>query len=62
MAALKNAKAKNKRLGYGSDEKNYEKEQYDRDRRILMQKTRIAKGKKTAGRPAKNVVSLGLLR
>lgn len=35
-----------KQLGYGNDEKNYEQEEYERNRREIMQKTRIAKGKR----------------
>lgn len=31
----------NKELGYGSDEKNYDREQYERERRILKQKERM---------------------
>lgn len=32
---------KNKRLGYGSDEKNWQQEKYERERRRLLQATRI---------------------
>lgn len=37
------ARELNKRLGYGSDERNYEQEQYERNKRIIMQQTRINK-------------------
>lgn len=43
--AIEEAREINKRLGYGSDEKDEARAEYERDRRILMQKTRIAKGK-----------------
>jgi len=38
---LKEAQEKNKRLGYGSDQKNWDREEYERERRIIMQKKRI---------------------
>jgi len=47
-AVLKEARNTNKILGYGDDEKSWEREQYERERRELMQKTRIAKGKARA--------------
>lgn len=49
--AVKYAREKNKKLGYGDNEKNYEQEQYERDRRILMQKTRIEKADKRSKKP-----------
>jgi len=36
----------NTKLGYGNDEKSWEREQYERERRELMNKTRIAKGRR----------------
>lgn len=42
---LKHYREINKRLGFGTDERNYEREEYERHRREIMQKTRIAKGK-----------------
>lgn len=44
--ALKHAREINRKLGYGNDEKNYEQEQYERNRRIIMQRTRIEKANK----------------
>lgn len=43
--ALKYARQLNQRLGYGNNEKNHDQEQYERQRRIIMQQTRIAKAK-----------------
>lgn len=43
---LKEEQEKNIKMGYGTDEKNWQEEQYERDRRIIMQNTRIKKGKK----------------
>lgn len=43
--AVKYARELNKRLGYGDDTKDYEQELYERNKRILMQKTRIEKAK-----------------
>lgn len=40
---LETARETNRRLGYGSDEKDWNLEQYERQRRILMQKQRIAR-------------------
>lgn len=44
--AIKHARKINTELGYGNDTKNYEQETYERERRIIMQKTRIAKKQK----------------
>lgn len=48
LGLLKHYRQLNKQLGYGNDEKNYEQEIYERERRIIMQQTRIknAKNKK----------------
>lgn len=35
----------NRKLGYGDGEKDYDREEYERNRREIMQKTRIAKAK-----------------
>lgn len=43
VMALKEAQNKNRELGYGSGERNWEEEQYERERRILKQKERIQK-------------------
>lgn len=45
LKGLVQAREINKRLGYGGQETSQEQEQYERDRRILMQKTRIEKAK-----------------
>lgn len=50
MDALQEARIKNKRLGYGDDSKNWERKRYENEKRKLMQKTRIAKGKKPNAR------------
>lgn len=42
---LKYYRAKNKRLGYGDDEKDWNREVYENQQRELKQKQRIAKGK-----------------
>jgi hypothetical protein len=38
---LKYYRAKNKRLGYGDDEKNWEQEQYERERRLIKQREKM---------------------
>ncbi len=47
---VKHYRRLNKTLGYGTDEKDEERAEYERERRILMQKTRIAKGNATRRR------------
>lgn len=42
---LKHYRRLNNELGYGTDQKDWNQEKYERDKRILMQKTRIAKAK-----------------
>lgn len=43
------ARAKNKRLGYGTDEeKDWDKEQYQRQQKILQRQQRIKKQEKTS--------------
>lgn len=46
LKALKEAQRKNDRLGYGSDKKDWTQEQYEKERRNLMQAQRIAKANK----------------
>lgn len=41
--AVKYARETNKELGYGTDEKDYDQEEYEKQIRILKQKTRIAR-------------------
>ena len=43
---LKYYRAKNKRLGYGDDEKNWEQEQYERERRLIKQREKMNYNKK----------------
>jgi len=43
---VKYERIRSKKLGYGTDEKSYDKQEYEREQRIIMQQTRIAKGKK----------------
>lgn len=43
---LKHYREKNKKLGYGTDEKNWDREQYENQRREIIRETRIAKYKK----------------
>ena len=43
---LKYCRAKNKRLGYGDDEKNWEQEQYERERRLIKQREKMNYNKK----------------
>lgn len=47
LRAVKYARKTNTELGYGDDSKNYEQEQYERELRIIKQKTRIAKADRT---------------
>ena len=44
---LKNAQNLNKLLGYGTDEKNFDQDQYERQQRQIKQQTRIQKALKT---------------
>ena len=46
MDLLKYYRAKNKRLGYGDDEKNWEQEQYERERRLIKQREKMNYNKK----------------
>lgn len=53
--AVKIARKKNEELGYGSDQRKFEQEIYEREKRILAQKTRIAKGNRNACRGASSM-------
>ena len=41
MLALKEAQKKNKRLGYGDNSKNWEREEYENERRERMRLKRL---------------------
>lgn len=48
--ALEEARRKNKQFGYGDDIKNWEMEQYERERRIIKQRTRLERARGKAAR------------